>query len=54
MATLKKAQASKKGNKHATNSRRNERKYGRTKKAPEPGKYGSSYCDRKNDCIPWK
>jgi hypothetical protein len=42
------------GNKHAQNSRRNERKYKRSRGKPEPGKCGSSYCSKQTGCSPWK
>lgn len=53
----KKKRKDKKGNKHATNSRRRDRKYGRTRllnKGQPPGKCGSSYCSKQTGCEPWK
>lgn len=45
--------AGKKGNKHASNLRRKDRKYKRTRGKPVAGKCGSSYCTRSTGCEPW-
>lgn len=52
----KKTTKSKKGNKHATNTRRRERKSRNSKRIgpPEPGKCGSSFCTNFTGCKPWK
>lgn len=42
------------GNKHANNLRRHDRKYKRSRSAPEAGKCGSSFCTRSTGCDPWK
>lgn len=44
----------KKGNKHATNLRRIERKYKRLRTTPKAGKCGSSFCSKQTGCEPWK
>lgn len=44
----------KKGNKHAINSRRRDRKYKRTKREAVAGKCGSSFCSTHTGCEPWK
>lgn len=49
-----KTQKKKSGNKHFTNPTRSDRKYKRAKRDAVPGKCGSSYCDRRNGCDPWK
>lgn len=48
---------SKKGNKHAKNLRRHERKHRNSKRVgyePESGKCGSSFCTPATGCQPWK
>lgn len=42
----------KKGNKHAGNARRRERKYG--PKRNIGGNCGSSFCSPRTGCAPWK
>lgn len=44
----------KKGNKRASNTRRHDRKYGRTRGIPQAGKCGSSFCTTHTGCQPWK
>lgn len=44
----------KRGNKHASNTIRSDRKYKRAKTEAQPGKCGSSYCSRLTGCEPWK
>jgi len=43
------------GNKHMSNTRRKERKYGRIRsKVHTQGKCGSSFCTKATGCFPWK
>lgn len=44
----------KKGNKHASNLRRRDRKYKRVKRLAVAGVCGSSFCSRSTGCEPWK
>lgn len=41
-------------NKHASNLRRHERKYERVGGVSAAGNCGSSFCERRTGCEPWK
>jgi hypothetical protein len=45
------------GNKHSSNLRRHERKALHNRRinyTPVPGKCGSSFCEKRTGCEPWK
>lgn len=60
MANAGKTQKKKSGNKHASNSRRRERKHSRNvarmegRREAQGGRCGSSFCTPMTGCDPWR
>lgn len=50
----KKQSQKKNANKHASNTRRHDRKYKRVGRVNPAGNCGSSFCTRATTCDPWK